>query len=282
MPTLWNRLQYAPPGFRWPIKWAIFVIVVFFVLYPHPGLFIRHVQHLRQLDALPDQHDPALVGMASRLDAFLAAAEQTDGGSPDLLSAVNTFVHREVRYAWDWDQWGVVDYVPTVSEVLASGREDCDGRAVLAAALLRSKEVEAHLVGDFRHVWVWTPVGETMGPRGEPAFKADGTGMHIEPRRLVGLGPAAAAVSVFPFLRELIILLTAWLLLLPPGVTLKRAALGCVILMEGLVVVRLAGADTARPNETAAMWGSLHLLAVIVLFWRKRRRGARYAVRSTA
>ena len=48
-----------------------------------------------------------------------------------LVRGVEKFVYGHVPYAWDWDTWGVADYLPSVAEVRRMGREDCDGRAVV-------------------------------------------------------------------------------------------------------------------------------------------------------
>jgi len=174
----------------------------------------------------------------------------------------------------------VADYVPTLAEVLAAGTEDCDGRAVVATALLRARGIDARLVGDPRHMWVRTPLGETMNPLGEAAFSADDQGTHLHWRQLLDLGPVAVGTSLFPLSRELIILLTAWLLLLPPAVGWKRAAIALFLLLEGLVILRLAGADPLAPNYAALRWGLLHLLPAAVVLRRNRAGGTRHTGRS--
>jgi hypothetical protein len=55
-------------------------------------------------------------------------------------------------------------------------------------------------------------------------------------------------VAVFPLARELIILLAAWALLLPAGIGRGPALLVLFLLLESLMVVRLAGADPLAPR----------------------------------
>lgn len=271
MQSIWLGLQRAPVPLRWPIKWAVFILVTFLVLYPYPWVFARQVRHLRQLDALPDPQHPAVAELAERFEARLAAT--ADPSDPKaVLSAVDQFVREQIPYAWDWDTWGVADYVPTLDELLAVGREDCDGRAVLAASLLRRRGIEAHLVGDFRHVWLSTPLGETMGPLEQASFTAHADGLHIRWRAVLDLGPLAVGVSLFPLARELIILMTLWLLLLPPRPGLVRAGIGGLVLFQALLLLRLAGADVLAPNAMLAWAALLHLPAAA---WILRRRGAK-------
>ncbi|MBI4581778.1 MAG: hypothetical protein HY718_18930, partial [Planctomycetes bacterium] len=146
MAGTWRRLQSTRRIVRWPIKWGIFAVVFLLTLYPHPNFLRRHIQHLRGLDRLPDSAEPALAPLAARFRSYLEDQGVSPSDGPALLAAVNRFVHREVPYAWDWEVWGVADYLPTVAEVVARGREDCDGRAVVAAALLRGENIPAELV----------------------------------------------------------------------------------------------------------------------------------------
>ena len=153
MHTAWTYLQTRPLHARWPAKWGLFLLVLLLTLYPSPAALIRHLSHLKNPNQMADPGEPTLGPVLERFDAYLAASKQRTDRPQDLLAHVERFVYREVPYAWDWDTWGVADYLPTVGEVIASGREDCDGRAVLAAAILKAKGVPAELVGDVRHMW---------------------------------------------------------------------------------------------------------------------------------
>ena len=255
MRSIWRRVQHWPVWLRWPVKWVIFAGVSFLVLYPRPALFVRHVQHIRQMNRLPDPADPAVGPVAARFDAFLSGLQTEEKDPRVLLAAVEAFVRREIPYSWDWQTWGVVDYLPTVSEVITKGTEDCDGRAVLAATLLRAKGIDARLVGDPRHMWVSTPQGDTMEPLGAPVFRADDRGMSIRWRKLLDAGPIAFGVSIFPWGRQVVILVTAWLLALPLGrvKSTSFARRGCPavalgLLLAALVVTRRAGADPLSPD----------------------------------
>ena len=271
----WARLQRARFHVRIPIKLGIFAVVVFLTLFPYPRVFWRHIQHLRHLNTLIDPSDPALAGLRREFEASWRSTGVPAADSARLRSEVERFVYHRVPYAWDWDNWGVADYIPTVGEIVAQGREDCDGRAVLAAALLRSYGVEAELAADPRHVWVRTPEGECMHPLGPAVFEQGPAGVSVRWGRLVDVAPAAFGVSVFPLGRELLVLATAWLLLLPPRIP-RGAALGAAFLMiEALVLCRAAGANPLAPRNGTLAWAALHLLAAGGLLLRYRPRAAR-------
>lgn len=262
MRVFWVRWSLAPWQQRWLTKGAILLAVIFFVFYPHPSLFVRHLSHLRMMDELPDPNTPALTPLIQRFDAFLGdAGRQIKTLDTKVLSqAVETFVYKNIPYCYDWDNWGVLDYLPTVSEVIASGKEDCDGRAVIAVALLRSKNVESHLVGNIQHVWISTPRGEMMSPAGKAVFRWDKAGLKVQWGRLFHPGPLAFGISIFPFTRESIILLTAWLLMLSPGVPFRWSLMALWLLFQGLMVIRLAGVDSQSPNMMGIVLGLISML----------------------
>lgn len=278
VPRFWRRLQAMPATRRRAIKGAILAVVVFLVLYPDPLLFVRHVRHLFRLDTLPDPNHPALPAVNARFDAYLAEHKVNPDDTGALLEAVEGFVHREVPYSWDWEVWGVADYLPTLDELFQAGTEDCDGRALLAAALLRHRDIPARIVGDPRHLWVRTPFGDTMGPLGEPVFRFDEDGLHVDWGRLLDPRPLTLGIAVFPFAREMIILLTMWLLLVPVGVSRRRAGGALLMMIGALVLLRLAGqihlmelGDVAERHRLGAgwygilAWASLHLIGGLLL-----------------
>jgi hypothetical protein len=242
------------------------------VLFPRPGLIPRHIQHLHQLESLPDPNEPSLEPVKARFDQYLEARGVQTADPQVLLAEVNAFVRREITYSWDWDTWGVAEYLPTLAEVIASGREDCDGRAVLAAALLRSKGIAAELVADTRHMWVRTPVGETMDPLGPPILRSEAGRFSVRWSGLIDLGPPAFGISVFPLGRELIILLTFWLLLLPPRVDRRSALLSLGLLVQGLLIVRMAGADPVHPRTAWIILGLVSLGLPVAGLWLIRLR----------
>jgi hypothetical protein len=268
----WNTVQALHFYLRWPLKWIVFIAVCFFTLFPHPRLFARHVRHLGAIDSLPDPREPALAPVKADFEAYLAARHVLRTSPQAMLQAVNAFVCGRIPYSWDWDTWGMADYLPTVREVIERGTEDCDGRAVLAAALLRSENIPAELVGDTRHMWVRTPMGETMDPLGPAIVETRQGKPHVRWAGLIDLGPPAFGISVFPLRREFIILAAAWILLLPRRLYFKRVTIGLALLIQALLIIRMAGRDPIHPNTNGILLGLANLtVAVPVLAWRPRR-----------
>lgn len=73
---------------------------------------------------------------------------------PEAPAAIEAAVLENVRYAYDWRQYGVPWYVPTASEVVASGLGDCESRAVLLASLLAARGIPYRLQASPVHIWV--------------------------------------------------------------------------------------------------------------------------------
>ena len=237
-----NRLRWPA---RWPIKWALLGLTVLVVCFPNPSRLIRHVRHFSNPNALIEPNAPAMQPMVDELRATL-----TEELAPsDALKRIERFVYEKIPYEWDWNTWGSADYLPTVTEVIEMGKEDCDGRAVVAASLLRRFGFEAHLVNDLAHMWVRTDYGDTMSPGKKPFIVAtdDGPQLHLD--ALVQLPKALAyGIAVFPARREMIVLTMMWLLLLRPGGGATRGAVGLVLLVTGLFVIRGGSSDYWNPT----------------------------------
>ncbi|HOW73610.1 MAG TPA: transglutaminase-like domain-containing protein [Phycisphaerae bacterium] len=272
----WESLQDARFRIRGPVKLLIFLVVVFLVLYPRPALFIKHVSHLRQVDALADPNDQAVAALSQRFDAHLRmlahGSQARDGPGPNdpqfAILAVDRFVCREIPYSYDWDNWGVMDYIPTAGEAIARGTEDCDGRAVVATALLRRRGIDARVMGDFQHVWVWTPAGETLHPLPKPVYRVTEKGTVIQWRNIVNLKPVGFAFGAFPLPRQLVIVVAAWFLLLAPGLARSWRLLALGLALHGLFVARAAGQRGRVPDDLGTILGLLELgVAVAVLLW---------------
>ncbi len=236
---------------RWPARWLIkcsgVAMVAFFTLYPHPSLFVRDVRHLRHLEMMPEPDNPALapwaVQLQSRIGPDVTAAQR--------LPIVEAFVYEKVPYAFDWDVWGVADYLPTVSEAVAKARGDCGTRALIAASLLQRYDPTAHLVMDGRHMWVASAAGACMHPTGPGVIEATPSGLRTNWSNLLNIRGPAYAIAVFPLLRELIILAAVALALCDPRMSGRAAFVALLLVIQGLLVIRLAARDPWAP----VMWG---------------------------
>lgn len=247
---LWRRLNTLPWCGRWPLKLAVFTVVTAVVLYPKVWLLPVWLDRLGNMNSVLDPEDPRLATLEEQV------RERLPAGAPasEALEAVQQTVYDHIPYAWDWDVWGVVEYLPTVAEVFEQGREDCDGRAVVAASLLRRMGHQAWLVSDLLHVWVETPYGELMSPTGgEKTLVGTQTGTQttVSPRLVRNLARGFSyGVAVFPLTRELIILTTLCVLTMQPWSSRWRRVAGCLLLWIALDTLRGAGQQAALAGQT--------------------------------
>lgn len=289
---------------RVPLKWLVFLVVTFFVLFPNPVRFARHVRHLSNLDAMVQPDAPELASwddeLRQRLLKLGAAKEAATAPLSELSrhlmvppariqKEVERFVYEKVPYAWDWDTWGDADYMPTIAEMFAVAgeapyrqlREDCDGRAVVAASLLRRLGYASRLVTDLRHVWVATPQGQWMGPGRTETIVSSPHGNLVN--RQTVLGNIAASLSygaaVFPLWRELLLAATAYLLAFHRRMSPSMAGLGGLLLLQGLLFLRCGVRSAHDPAQPAFWWpaivGVVHLAAGFLVLGIASRRARR-------
>jgi len=251
--SLWRRLNSLRWLGRWPLKLAIFAVGTMLVLFPKVWLIPIVLERYADMNSALDPEHPGLAALDQRIRDKLPA----DPPTSEVLQAVERGVCEEIPYAWDWDVWGVVEYLPTVAEVLERGSEDCDGRAVVAASLLRRMGYDARLVSDLLHVWVETPEGETMSPTGgEKTFVGTeaGTETTVSPRLIHNLARGFSyGVAVFPLTRELIILALLCVLTMQPWSSVWRRVAGCLLLWIALDTLRDAGRQAALSGQTLAV-----------------------------
>ncbi|HMQ17400.1 MAG TPA: transglutaminase domain-containing protein, partial [Phycisphaerae bacterium] len=241
--SLWRRFHARRPLRRCAVKLSLLAAITLLVLFPDPRHFVLLLHRLAHLDALIDPDAPQLRPLEDEVRASL----DPQASAAEALAVVERVVYERLPYSWDWETWGAMEYLPTTREALDMGREDCDGRAIVAAALLRRMGYDARLVTDVVHMWVRTPEVEMMSPSGFAVtleVPADGAPARVDPSSAAtnltrGL---AYGVSVFPLERELVILAAVVLLTLHPWITRRRAAVGVGLLVVGLAVLRAAGA----------------------------------------
>ena len=254
----WRRFHQRGWLIRLAIKGTFFALTVVLTLYPKPWLLPTWIGRLSDMNAVLDPSHPGLEPLAAKV----RAAAPPGSAPQDLLRIVQDVVHERIAYAWDWEVWGVMDYLPTVAETLEQGREDCDGRAVVAASLLRRLGHEAWLVSDLKHTWVQTPSGETMGPgRTGKTLVSDERGTHaqVSLESLSNLARGLAfGVNVFPLTRELIILVVFCALAMHPWSPPSRRVLGCLLLAAALALFRCAPeAELRGLVRPVFAWGGL-------------------------
>ena len=251
--SLWHRMNNLPRRWRWPLKLAIFAMATALVLYPKVWLLPTWWERIGDMNSVLDPEHPELAALEAQTRDAL-----DPGASPaDTLQMVESVVCDRIPYAWDWEVWGVAEYLPTVAEVFEQGREDCDGRAVVAASLLRRMGHDAWLVSDLLHVWVETPEGETMSPTGgEKTFIATETGTQttVSLRLFSNLARGLSyGVAVFPLTRELMILAVLCVLTVQPWSSVWRRVAGCLVLWIALDTLRAGGARATDSGQTLAV-----------------------------
>lgn len=264
---LWRRLNNLPWFGRWPLKLTTFMLGTAILLYPKVWLFPTWLERMGDLNSVLDPQHPELAALEQRVRDDLP-----DEPSPgNTLEAVQRAVYERVPYGWDWEVWGVVEYLPTVAEVFEQGREDCDGRAVVAASLLRRMGYDAWLVSDLLHTWVETPEGETMSPTGgEKTFVATdvGTQTTVSPRLIANVGRGLSyGVAVFPLPRELGILALLCVLTMQPWSSVWRRVAGCLLLWIALDLLRDSGRQAAMTGQIGVVAGTWLGVAVAVAGW---------------
>lgn len=260
--SCWRRVHGWPIWVRCPLKLGAFVLVVALVLFPKVWLLPAYVHRLRDMNSVLQPNLPAL----AEYEQTVRARARDKLAAPDMLRVVEQVVYERIPYAWDWDVWGVVDYLPTTTEVLEKGREDCDGRAVLAASILRRMGYEACLVSDLKHTWVATPAGETMSPgQGEKTIQAGPRGTQVRPTfaALENLGRGMSyGITVFPLTRELIIWAALCGLSVQPRSSLRRRVTGCLLSLLALGLLHDAGGAARGLSENPALtWAGVAVAA---------------------
>lgn len=288
---------------RIPLKLLAFGIVTILTLFPNPIQLSRHLSHVTNLEKMVQPDAPELAAMEgellARLGASAIASSQpaiqraakrplTPVAKPGVLSPretqreVERFVLEKVPYDWDWNIWGSADYMPTVAEMFEKAksypdgriREDCDGRAVMAASLMRRLGYESSIKTDLRHVWVETPEGKWMGPGRTASVRSTPSGNKTDWIATISNVPVSMSygIAVFPLWRECIIASAAYLLLLHRKMGRRSAALGGVLLLQGLLFMRLgymAPQHVAREVSAWPSWiGVIHIFAGLVVLMR--------------
>jgi hypothetical protein len=231
----WNALARRRPLWRFAVKACVFIIVLLAVLFPNPVQLARQLGRYRDPEALIITDFPAMAVIDADLNARL-----TDQPDADELRTVEAYVLEAIPYEWDWNNWGNVDYWPDAAEVWQRRREDCDGRAILAASILRRRgHANARLAGNLQHIWVEVDGVGILGPQGESNFDmTDGVlNYHLPSPGLVvrNLGYGLANYSGG---RLVVVLLTGLVLVFHPCRDRGRLLVAVAVGLVGLVLLR--------------------------------------------
>ena len=249
----WNWLARLRLVARWPVKWALLAAVVLFALYPRPGLFLEQIRHLSNVESLIQPELPQLAEINREISATL----KPDATPREEFRAVERYVYNRIRYEYDWFNWGNRDYWPTTQEVLERQREDCDGRAVLAASLLRARGfATATVVGNLNHVWVQVDKTELMGPQKDRNFQRVGGKLVISLPQQRTVLASAAMIRKFPSLRSLLIMAAVLVLAYHPCRNLTGLLALATLALAGFVLF-LGWADRFDDDAKSLLLGPL-------------------------
>jgi predicted transglutaminase-like cysteine proteinase len=139
------------------LKTLIFGMLAAVILNPNLRLAVKQIHHTLYPESLLQSNFPSCRVINERIDGLVA----DDAGRQPEIKLIEKFVCRNIRYVSDYENWSNAEYWPTAEEAWSRGREDCDGRAVLAVSILRSRGYRsAKLVVGLQHMWVTVNANE--------------------------------------------------------------------------------------------------------------------------
>lgn len=158
-----NRKNAAHAAKVWLVKAAVFGVFAVLVLNPNPKRALLQLRHTFQPESLIQADLPSMPEINRAIETF----QNEQDTELSEVRLVERFVRKRIRYATDYATWWNVEYWPTAGEVWQRQQEDCDGRAVLAVSILRSRGYRsAKLVVGLQHMWV--QVNENEKSPGQP------------------------------------------------------------------------------------------------------------------
>lgn len=127
----------------------------------HPLIAGEQLMRRIQLPALFDPLNPDVRVLNANFETFLLESEQVvrtrdnfDSLEEWEVNMIEIFTYLQIKHKPDIMQYLTVDHLPTVSEVIQSGVDDCDGRAILAANLLHYRDYDVWVLAHPLHYWV--------------------------------------------------------------------------------------------------------------------------------
>lgn len=144
------------------ILWLILSnFLLFFGGTIHPLVAGEQFKRRTQLHSLLNPRNPDIVVFNDDFEVFLQESEQAVNIRDQFssleayeVSMLEIFTYLRIKHKPDLMQYLTVDHLPTVSEVLRSGIDDCDGRAILAATLVLFRGYDAWVLAHPTHYWV--------------------------------------------------------------------------------------------------------------------------------
>lgn len=269
----WRLVHHIPAILRWPIKWVLAVAVTALILFPKIWLLPIEIERIGNFEPLIEPNHPVLAPLAEQVEAEVLRVKTKlpEAEVPANLRwrVIEQVVYSAIPYAHDWEVWGVMQYTPTLDEAFAAGREDCDGRAIVAASLYRRLGFEAWIVTDLQHAWVRTNEGDAMGTgKGEPTVKQDAPGEKTRVvwnlALLTNMARGTAwGMGAFPLTRMICFYLLVVALTLHPWASINRRLIGAVVMLIAMGLLREGGVAMLSVNEpNLLVWSGMGLAIV--------------------
>jgi len=112
--------------------------------------------------ALITPNDPCIINLYNNFttSAFYRGPynRSTIQGQLNELSDIKSYLDTRIPYVLDSDQYYVLDYIATPAQVLAIGKDDCDGMAVVCVSLLIYLHYEAYIAESDMHWWTYVKI----------------------------------------------------------------------------------------------------------------------------
>ena len=138
------------------LKLACFGAVALVVLNPNLKRAAMQLNHLRTPEACIQTDFPGMKNIQYQINRLA----ERDPTQPE-GQLVERFVLNRIRYVSDYENWWNIEYWPLAREVWELKQEDCDGRAILAASILRARGFSsATLMVGLDHMWVQVDANE--------------------------------------------------------------------------------------------------------------------------
>ncbi|MBD3184548.1 hypothetical protein GF312_19855 [Candidatus Poribacteria bacterium] len=115
------------------------LVWTFIICFPNPYVFVRNIYRYFRPPI-----DPSIIKII-----------QTE--IPDNPSEIHRFVLKTIKYKYDWENYGVPDYVSTARQAVEKRSGDCEDRAVVLASLLDAKNIQYEFKASLTHYWVDYP-----------------------------------------------------------------------------------------------------------------------------
>jgi len=217
------------------IKIILVIIFSIFIFYPNPIKLIEQCITYTNPENLIQPKFKGIDTINAQIDSLLPLEYTRE----QELKTVERFVYTHIQYRYDWDLWLNADYWPSAEKVWEKGYEDCDGRAVLAASILRSRGFEdVQIVGNTVHVWVKTKQAELMGPDAEKIIEyEDGQATINLPSWRLVIKSFAFSCHIFPYARIILLIFIILAIFMFPIKNYKQWISLCLLSAVGYVLL---------------------------------------------